>query len=64
MRCGCVKTSKPSFLAMATRVMPALSAIRTASAVGADTATITGAPIAADFCTISTDTRLVSTTIP
>ena len=43
--------------------MFAASAIRTASAVGADTATI-GAPIAADFCTISTETRLVSSTMP
>jgi hypothetical protein len=33
--------------------------MRTASAVGAETDTIAGAPIAALFCTISTDTRLV-----
>jgi hypothetical protein len=32
--------------------------------VGAETATISGAPIAAAFCTISTETRLVSSTIP
>ena len=38
--------------------------MRTASAVGADTATITAAPIAAVFCTISTETRLVSSTMP
>ena len=44
--------------------MPAASAVRTASAVGADTATISGAPIAAVFCTISTETRLVSNTMP
>jgi len=31
--------------------MPAASAMRTASAVGAETDTITGAPIAAAFCT-------------
>ena len=31
--------------------MPAASAVRTASAVGADTATMSGAPIAAVFCT-------------
>ena len=31
---------------------------------GAETATIIGAPIAADFCTISTETRLVSTIMP
>ena len=49
---------------MATSVMPAASAVRTASAVGAETATITGAPIAAAFCTISTETRLVSSTMP
>ena len=36
----------------------------TASAVGAETATISGAPIAAVFCTISTETRLVSSTMP
>ena len=40
-------------------LIPAASAMRTASAVGADTDTITGAPIAVLFCTISTDTRLV-----
>ena len=57
---GWVKISKPSLRAMATSVMPAASAVRTASAVGADTATTTGAPIAAAFCTISTETRLVS----
>jgi hypothetical protein len=46
-----VKTSKPSLRAIATSVIPAASAIRIASAVGADTATIIGALIAADFCT-------------
>jgi hypothetical protein len=49
---------------MAASVMPAASAVRTASAVGADTATMTGVPIAAVFCTISTETRLVSSTMP
>src|SRR5579863_6737082 len=49
---------------MAISVMPAASAIRTASAVGAETATITVAPIAAVFCTISMETRLVSNTTP
>ena len=62
--CGCVKTSNPSARAMAASVMPAASAIRTASAVGAETATISGAPMAAVFCTISTETRLVSSTMP
>ena len=50
--------------ATATSVMPAASAVRTASAVGAETATMTGAPIIAAFCTISTETRLVSSTMP
>jgi hypothetical protein len=49
MRSGWVKISKPSERAMATSVMPAASAILTASAVGAETATMTGAPIAAVF---------------
>ena len=61
---GWVKISNPSPRAMATSVMPAASAIRTASAVGAETATMTGAPMAAVFCTSSTDTRLVSSTMP
>ena len=34
--------------------------VRSASAVGAETATTTGAPATAAFCTISTETRLVS----
>ena len=38
--------------------------MRTAKAVGAETATIIGPPMAADFCTISTETRLVSTIMP
>ena len=38
--------------------------LRHASAVGAETDTIAGAPIAAAFCTISTETRLVRSTIP
>ena len=40
MRCGWVNTSNPSFRATATSVMPAASAMRTASAVGAETATM------------------------
>lgn len=64
MRPGWVKISNPSPRAMAARVMPAASAIRTASAVGAETATMTAAPIAAVFCTISTETLLVSSTMP
>ena len=44
--------------------MPHASAIRTASAVGAETATSRGAPIIAAFCTISIEIRLVSTTRP
>jgi len=49
---------------MATSVIPAAFAIRTASAVGAETDTITDAPIAALFCTISTEIRLVRRMIP
>src|SRR3984893_4173124 len=64
IRHGCENTSKPSARAMAASVIPALSAMRPASAVGAETDTITGAPIAALFCTISTDTRLVRSMIP
>ncbi len=44
--------------------MPASSAVRIASAVGADTAMMKAEPIAAVFCTISTETRLVTTTAP
>ena len=40
MRCGWVNNSKPSLRAIAASVMPAASAVRMASAVGADTATI------------------------
>ena len=64
MRPGWVNISNPSLRAIAASVMPAASAVRTASAVGAETATMTGAPIAAVFCTISTETRLVSSTMP
>src|SRR5450756_506288 len=46
IRCGWLNTSNPSLRAIAASVMPAASAIRTAKAVGADTATISGAPIA------------------
>ena len=49
---------------MATTVNPAASAVSSASEVGAETATIIGARIAAAFCTISTETRLVSSTAP
>ena len=49
---------------MLVSLIPVASAMRTASAVGADTDTITGAPIAAHFCTISTDTRLVRSIMP
>ena len=35
-------------------------AVRMAKAVGAETATMIGPLIAADFCTISTETRLVT----
>jgi hypothetical protein len=38
--------------------------MRTASAVGAETDTITGAPMAVLFCTISADIRLVRSMIP
>ena len=61
---GCVKTSKPPPRASPTSVMPAPSASRTAWAVGAETAITTGAPASTLFCTISTETRLVSTTAP
>ncbi|KYK49612.1 hypothetical protein A1D31_23610 [Bradyrhizobium liaoningense] len=44
--------------------MPLASAVRTASAVGADMPTTMPAPIAAVFCTISTDIRLVRMTAP
>src|SRR5882757_1323611 len=64
IRCGCVNTSKPSARAMAASVIPAASAMRMASAVGAETETITDAPMAALFCTISTETRLVRSTTP
>jgi len=45
---------------MAASAIPAVSAIRTASGVGTETATSSGAPIAAAICTISTESRLVS----
>jgi len=45
---------------MAISVRPAASQARTASAIGADTATMTGTPMAAAFCTISIETRLLS----
>ena len=59
-----MNTSNPSARAMAASVIPAKSAVRTASAVGAETDTITGVPMAALFCTISTETRLVRRMIP
>ena len=64
MRCGWVKTSKSSPRTSAIKVMPASSAVRIASAVGADTAMMKDAPIAAVFCTISTETLEVTTTAP
>ena len=64
MRCGFVKISKPSLRATATSVIPDASAVRTASAVGADTATKTGRPMAAAFWTSSTDRRLVRMPTP
>jgi hypothetical protein len=64
IRKGSVNTSNPSGRAIATSVILAASAMRTANAVGADTDTITEAPMAALFCTISTDTRLVRRMIP
>ncbi len=64
IRCGWVKISKPSLRATAISVMPAASAVRTASAVGADTATMTGMPMAAAFWIISIDSRLVTTPKP
>jgi hypothetical protein len=50
---------KPSCRATAISVIPAASQPRTASAVGADTATMMGVPMIAAFCTISIETRLV-----
>jgi hypothetical protein len=47
-----VKISKPSLRATATRVVPAASAVRTARAVGADTAPIAVASSTTAFCTI------------
>ena len=44
--------------------MPDICAVRTARAVGAETATMNGEPMAAAFCTISTDTREVTITAP
>jgi hypothetical protein len=44
--------------------MPALSQARTARAVGAETATIIGAPMQAVFWTISIETRLLNTRKP
>jgi putative ABC transport system substrate-binding protein len=49
MRCAWVKISKPSSRATAISVTPDASATRIASAVGADTAATTGAPIRAAF---------------
>jgi hypothetical protein len=47
-----------------TSVMPAFSAVSIASVAGAEMATSTGTPIIAVFCTISTETRLVTRTAP
>ena len=49
---------------MPTSVIPQASAVRIASAVGAETAMTMPAPMAAVFWTISTEIRLVSTTAP
>lgn len=57
-----VNISNPSSRAIATRVIPACSAVRMASAVGAEIATMREAPSTAVMCTSSTETRLVSTT--
>lgn len=59
-----MKISKSSPRTSATSVIPAASAVRMASAVGAETAMMMAAPIAAVFCTISTETREVTTTAP
>ena len=64
MPAGWLKTSKSRPRAMPTSVIPQASAVRIASAVGAETAMMMPAPMAAVFWTISTDTRLVSTTAP
>ena len=61
---GVGENSNSSPRTSATSVMPASSAVRIASAVGAETAMMKAAPIAAVFCTISTETRLVTTTAP
>jgi hypothetical protein len=61
---GWLKISNSFPRAIPTRVIPLASAVRTASAVGADMATTAPAPIAAVFCTISTDIRLVRMTAP
>src|SRR2546421_7262949 len=63
-RSAWVKISNPSCRATAARVMPAASATRTASAVGADTATRIGTPKMAAFWIILTESRLVSRTAP
>jgi hypothetical protein len=55
-----VNISKPSLRAIATSLVPAASAVRMAKAVGAETATMIGPLITADFYTISTETRLVT----
>ena len=64
MRAGCVKTSKSRPRITATSVKPQASAVRTASAVGAEMAAMTDAPMRAAFCTSSTETRLVISTTP
>ena len=45
-------------------VIPAVLAARKARAVGTETATRMGVPKDAAFCTISTETRLVSSSAP
>jgi hypothetical protein len=61
MRSACVNTSNPSSGAIPISVIPAASAVRGASAVGADTAASMGVPIMAAFCTSSIEIRLDST---
>jgi hypothetical protein len=59
-----LKTSNSCPCAMPISAMPSVSTVRIASAVGAETAMMKPAPIAAVFCTISTDIRLVRMTAP
>src|SRR5262249_47980027 len=60
MRWRPANTACPSARASATKVICAASALRTASAVGAETATSTATPAAAALSTISYEQRLVT----